>query len=147
MGKCPSNIVQKKLPGKIAQKVAPCIIKLCCNTELLNCIDRGFSFHKVLCSVLQLPKAAGRIPTVMVWKKAAKTKHTQTGPSKHSGAGGRGKEGKEDEFALEENTRKEILRYRHNNREGTRTVLSILINIKLLFIPVMAELKFQQSLL
>lgn len=37
---------------------------------------------------------------------------------------GEASRGKEYEFALEENTRKEILRYRHNNREGTRTVLN-----------------------
>lgn len=43
---------------------------------------------------------------VIVRKKAAKTKHKQTGPSKHIGAGGIGRMGKEDEFALEQNTRK-----------------------------------------
>lgn len=75
-------------------------------------LDRGFSFHKMLCSVLQLSGEDSHY--VMVWKKEAKTKHTQTGPSKHSGEGGRGKKGKEDEFALEENTEREILRYRHN---------------------------------
>ncbi len=28
MEKCPSNIAQKKMPGKIAQNAAPCIISL-----------------------------------------------------------------------------------------------------------------------